>query len=315
VRLTIRTALWRSHVARTATSVDGLVPVVKGNGYGFGRRWLAETAAEFADTIAVGTVHELDGLPPSVTPVVLTPTLIAPAPDPIPPATPARPILTVGNDVHVAALDGWNGRVLVKIASSMHRYGQPPGLANALIERARRNGLEVVGVSIHPPLVGSAADHAAEIATLIAAVDTSLPVWVSHLDAATFRALPPTHTYRLRLGTALWHGDKSTVHLSADVLDVQSVTAGERAGYRLEQVDGPGHLVMIGAGTAHGIAALDDGRSPFHFARTRLDLHEPPHMHTSMCFIPTGAPLPGVGDRVDVQRPLTMTQVDEFEWL
>ena len=79
VRLTIRTALWRSHVASVASSVDGLVPVVKGNGYGFGRRWLAETAAEFSDTIAVGTIHELEDLPGAVTPVVLTPTLTPPA--------------------------------------------------------------------------------------------------------------------------------------------------------------------------------------------------------------------------------------------
>ena len=38
-------------------------------------------------------------------------------------------------------------------------------------------------------------------------------------------------------------------------------------------------------------------------------------MHTSMCFVPAGRPLPAIGDRVDVQRPLTMTLVDEFEWL
>ena len=63
IRLTVRTTMWRSHVARVAASVDGLVPVVKGNGYGFGRAMLASIAAEMSDTIAVGTVHELDGLP------------------------------------------------------------------------------------------------------------------------------------------------------------------------------------------------------------------------------------------------------------
>jgi hypothetical protein len=55
--------------------------------------------------------------------------------------------------------------------------------------------------------------------------------------------------------------------------------------------------------------------SPFHFERTRLALHEPPHMHTSMCFVPAGMPRPDIGERVDVQRPLTMTTVDQFEWL
>ncbi len=115
MRLSIRTARWRAHVAQVAASTPGLVPVVKGNGYGFGREWLAEVAAEFADTIAVGTIHELEGLPAAVTPVVLTPTLVPPTA--IRP-TGTEPILTIGNESHLAALAGWDGRVVVKLASS-----------------------------------------------------------------------------------------------------------------------------------------------------------------------------------------------------
>jgi hypothetical protein len=37
-------------------------------------------------------------------------------------------------------------------------------------------------------------------------------------------------------------------------------------------------------------------------------------MHTSMLIVPETEPLPDVGDRVDVQRPLTQTWVDEVEW-
>ncbi len=189
-----------------------------------------------------------------------------------------------------------------------------------LVDDARRAGLDVVGVSVHPPLVGSPGDHATEITTLVERIDPQVPVWVSHLDPAAFAALPTTHSFRLRLGTLLWHGDKSTMQLTADVLDVRPVRGGDRVGYRLGVVESDGHLVMIGAGTAHGVTALEPtpaapALSPFHFERTRIALHEPPHMHTSMCFVPAGIPLPGIGDRVDVQRPLTMTQVDEFEWL
>jgi hypothetical protein len=72
---------------------------------------------------------------------------------------------------------------------------------------------------------------------------------------------------------------------------------------------------MIGAGTAQGVATLPDGRSPFHFEQTRMALLEPPHMHTSMAFVPMGQPVPTIGDRVDLQRPLHMTAVDEYEWL
>ena len=187
MRLTIRTALWRSHVASVASSVDGLVPVVKGNGYGFGRRWLADTAAEFSDTIAVGTIHELDGLPDAVTPVVLTPTLTPPVASSAAPRS-RPPILTVGNPAHIDALAGWNGRVLVKLASSMQRYGRTD--AGDWSTTRRHAGLDVVGVSVHPPLAGTPADHAAEITTLVEGVDPSLPVWVSHLDPAAYAALP-----------------------------------------------------------------------------------------------------------------------------
>jgi hypothetical protein len=303
VRLTIRTAIWRSHVARIAASVDGLVPVVKGNGYGFGRIWLADVAAEFSDTIAVGTVHELDDLPRQPTKVVLTPTLTPP------PTT--EPILTVGDATHVDALGGWEGRVLVKLTSEMRRYGGDV----ALVDAARAAGLDVVGVSIHPPLAGSATAHRDSIVRWLDAVDPALPVWVSHLDLDAYSSLPTTHSYRLRLGTALWHGDKQALQLSADVLTVRAVRAGDVAGYRLGPVPGDGHLVMIGAGTAHGVAPLDGGLSPFHFGRTRIALHEPPHMHTSMGFVPNGGPRPDVGDRVDVQRPLHTTAVDVFDWL
>ena len=303
VTLTIRTAPWRAHVARLANAVDGLVPVVKGNGYGFGRVRLAQLAAEFCDTVAVGTIHELDGLPDDLHPVVLTPTLAPP------PST--APVLTVGNQTHVDALAGWGGRVLVKLESSMHRYGADADLVAA----ARRAGLDVAGVSIHPPLAGTPQEHATEIARTIDTIDHDVPVWVSHLDPAAYASLPTTHAYRLRLGTSLWHGDKSLLQLSADVLDVRPIGAGTPAGYHQQPVQTKGHLVMIGAGTANGVTTLPDGRSPFHFDRRRLDLHEAPHMHTSMVLVADGEPVPDIGGRVDVQRPLTMTTVDSYEWI
>lgn len=303
ISLTIRTAPWRAHVAQLASAVDGLVPVVKGNGYGFGRIALAELASEFCDTVAVGTVHELDGLPDELQAVVLTPTLAAPRS--------TAPVLTVGNREHIDALAGWGGRVVVKLESSMHRYGGD----GELVDEARRSGLNVIGVSIHPPLAGSSSAHADEVAQAVEAIDNDLSVWVSHLDPIAYASLPTTHTYRLRLGTSLWHGDKTLLQLRADVLDVRPVRSGTPAGYHQRTVEADGHLVMIGAGTANGVTTLPDGRSPFHFERRRLDLHEAPHMHTSMAFVAADSALPAVGDRVDVQRPLTMTTVDAYEWI
>ena len=309
IRLTVRTALWRSHVARLASEVDGLVPVVKGNGYGFGRDWLAAFAAYFADTIAVGTVHELSSVPDGTTAVVLTPTLTAPAEATLG-TTPATVMLTVGAPEHIAALDGWTGPIIVKLRSSMYRYGGDA----ALIAVARDAGLDVVGVSVHPPLERHG-DTLADIVAALDGVDTALPAWVSHVGPDGYRQLPTDRQYRLRLGTSLWHGDKSTLQLQADVLAHQRVEAEQPIGYRLGAAPGDGTVVMIGAGTANGVTPLADGRSPFHFARHRLALVEPPHMHTSMVFVPGDQPVPAVGDLVDLQRPLTTTTVDEFDWV
>ncbi len=307
--------MWRSQVAQTATSVSGLIPVVKGNGYGFGRAHLASLAREFADTIAVGNVHELAGLAPEGDIVVLTPVGAEAfaSDDVVEMVARHDPILTVASSAHAAILAdaGWRGRVTVKLASEMHRFGG----GVELVDVTRESGLDVMAVSIHPPIAGSVGDHVRQVTELLPTIDPALAVWVSHITAEAYTGLPASHRYRMRIGTALWHGDKSALHLSADVLDVRPIAAGTPAGYHQAAVATDGHLVVIGAGSANGVTPLADGRSPFHFERTRLALHEPPHMHVSMAFVPAGYRCPGVGDEVDVQRPLHMTAVDEYRWL
>jgi alanine racemase len=302
--MTVDRQRWWHHVTDVAATVDGLVPVVKGNGYGFGRDGLALAAIELSPLLAVGNVHELLGLPPECTPVVLTPTLRPPDTD--------RPVLTVANQAHVDALAGWAGRVIVKIESSMRRYGSDDPMR--LVAAAQIAGLRTVGVAIHPPLAGTDEQHRAEIEAWLPRIDPSLDVWVSHLAPASYAALPMTHVYKLRLGTYLWHGDREAIRLEADVLDRRQVSAGTTAGYRQVSVPGDGWLVMVGAGTANGVTALDDGRSPFHFERRRLALIEPPHMHTSMVFVPSSDSCPEIGGWVDLQRPLIRTAVDELRW-
>jgi alanine racemase len=302
VRLTVDRTRWWNHVTYVAETVHGLVPVVKGNGYGIGRTTLAEAAMKLSSIVAVGSVHELDGLPAEATPIVLTPTLTPPAS--------TEPVLTVGSEAHIAALTGWNGRVIVKLAGSMRRYGR--GIE--LVATAQRAGLRTVGVSIHPPLAGDDEAHRADIVRHLPDIDPSLDVWVSHLSPTTYETLPTSHRYKLRLGTYLWHGDREALELEADVLDTRPVLAGQTAGYRLTEVPGDGTLVMIGAGSVNGVTVLHDERSPFHYDRQRLTLLEPPHMHTSMVFVPADAACPTTGDWIDLQRPLIATTVDELVW-
>src|SRR6185436_12876812 len=120
LRLTVQRAAWEAHIDTLAAAIDGLVPVVKGNGYGFGRATLHPLVKGLSDFVCVGTIYELDHIGERVTPVVLTPTLEPPS------ATGAVPILTVGSVADVHALRPWRGRVLVKLQSSMRRFGAAP---------------------------------------------------------------------------------------------------------------------------------------------------------------------------------------------
>ena len=312
--LTVNTDSWNRQVDALATSVTGLVPVVKGNGYGFGRDWLATRASDLSPTIAVGTIFEVSSVPAQCTPIVLTPSLDIPA------GLRDDAILTVGSMAHIEALASTNKsrQVVIKIRSSMNRYGAAANDVAELLQQCRATNLRVRGVSIHPPLTGTSADHVREIENLLSRIDPSLPAWVSHVDPQDFADLQSRHPERqwfLRLGTSLWHGDKTTLQLTADVIETVAVTSRQKVGYHGVEISQNGTSVMVGCGSAHGVAPLADGLSPFHFSRQRIQLVEPPHMHTSMCFIPSGQVTPVVGDRVDVQRPLITTDADRIDWV
>jgi alanine racemase len=294
-------------VAQRAEEFDGLVPVVKGNGYGFGRERLANEAARLSVAeVAVGSAYEVDSVQRDGFDVIVLTPLVA--------GDPRRSdtIATVGHERDLEHL-GAGQRVIVKIAGPMRRYGM--GVADS-VAMARRLGDRLHGFAIHMPLDINTDNALATVDSIASDLPVGARFYVSHFQNSDLNALQQRHPnlrLRHRVGTALWLGDKSHLHLGADVVDVRSVAAGERAGYRQAPIPGAGHLVMISAGTAHGVSELPDGRSPFHFARTRLALHEAPHMHTSMAFVPTGQPCPEPGDRVDVQRPLTRVWPDRVD--
>ena len=314
LRLHVHRAAWQRSIDRVATDMPGLIPVVKGNGYGFGRQVLMPIASRLAMHIAVGTVFEALDVPTDRTAVVLTPALGA-----LPASLPNSAVLTVGHAAHVDDLrrNQWTGDVALKLRSTMHRFGVEPGEVGPIVAAIAASGANLAMYSLHLDLAGSDDEHLDEISTWLAHLDPTVPVSVSHLQADAFRRLRVAHPHRaftIRLGTALWHADKSLLQLRADVVDLHPIEAGTRAGYRATVVPADGHLIVIAAGSAHGVQPLDDGRSPFHFARQRVTLLEPPHMHSSLAFVPTGQPCPLIGDEVDVQRPLITTNVDEIAW-
>jgi alanine racemase len=322
LRLTVDEQAWRSRVEAIHDAVPGLVPVVKGNGYGFGRALLAEIAGRWRpDELAVGSVHELADV--CAVPAIRGTAVISLTPAMhLPDDLPAQAVLTVGNLAHVDALArrGIRGRVAVKLESSMHRHGSTAERLPALLDRLAADGFEVHQFVLHLPLASTTLTDVqalAEVEGWLPHLDRAVPISLGHVSADAHRSLCAAHderSFRLRSGTALWHGDKASLRLAADVLDVRSIDVGQAAGYRQVPVSTAGHLVMIGAGSSHGVLPLDGGLSPFHFERQRMPLVEAPHMHTSMVVVPRGAPVPEVGDWVDVQRPLTSVTADVVEW-
>ena len=109
LRLTVRRDDWLRHVSDTARQFGDVVPVVKGNGYGFSRNALIHHAISISRQIAVGTVFEANDVPSTHDALVLTPLITPHTP------IPSNAILTVASSAHVDALvaSGFSGRVLI----------------------------------------------------------------------------------------------------------------------------------------------------------------------------------------------------------
>ncbi len=267
---------WRAHLLATAARHPGIVPVAKGNGYGFtlGRlarraQWLAEHAEETGaplDLLAVGTYDEIEQAATRYDGdlLVLTPWRPFGAALRLDPRTASRVVHTVSRPADLAALREQHpeARFVLEQLTSMRRHGMSRRDLSTAAEALHaasgdhRSGLR--GVAMHLPL--NTTSHLGEVSRLINDVVASgLPtrtVYVSHLTHAELARLAssyPDFTVRPRIGTALWLGDRGALTARATVLDVHDVERGEIFGYRGRTAPKGGHIVVVSGGTAHGI--------------------------------------------------------------
>ena len=179
LRLSVASAAWHKHVRDTVATLGDVLPVVKGNGYGFGRRALMSHAAEISGDVAVGTVHELADVPSTMRPFVLTPVgagvvdarsaeTVDATGAPITRSIRPDAVLAVASRHDLAVLKQIDAKnaVVIKVESSMHRYGVAPADAASLRAQAQTAGHEVVAWSLHLPLAGDAHEH--EVARIAA---------------------------------------------------------------------------------------------------------------------------------------------------
>lgn len=336
---------WREHLLTVAGATPGLVPVIKGNGYGYGLARLAEESAELGvDTIAVGVVDEValvrDAFAGDI--VVLTP-FSPDNPLAVQLAADPRVITTVSHLADLTSIAGLatRPRVLVEVLTSMRRHGIPveelPQTAPLLAE------VDVAGWTIHLPLLAQGRYAEAERLCRAALGVASWPLWLSHLPPDEAMSLArqlggagsEPVPLRLRVGTRLWLGDESTRRATATVLDVHTVNRGQRAGYRQRVTPADGWIVVVAGGTSHGIGleaptaatslrqraisvatgsleAAGLALSPFTIAGKKRWFLEPPHMQSSLVFLPRRVTPPQVGDELPVELRLTTATVDHI---
>ena len=286
--LTLRVdeARWRTHLAAVVAGQPGTVPVVKGNGYGFGIARLGRVASELgADTVAVGTYAEVGAL----TGVDSAGSGPAAFPGSVMVLGPWRPsetrttyddrvIHTVGRREDLAGLArgaaGHRPRVVLELLTSMRRHGFTARGLREVAGDAALARVQVEGFALHFPLPGSGGrdggvpGHLAEVERLVddlvASGIASRRLYLSHLTGDELVALGRSHgdfELRPRTGTALWLGDRGALRPRATVLDVHELSRGDRYGYRQRRTTRPGHLLVVSGGTAHGIGLEAPGGS------------------------------------------------------
>ncbi|HUP99937.1 MAG TPA: alanine racemase [Aeromicrobium sp.] len=334
---------WRGHLDAFHSGVPGLVPVVKGNGYGFGRPvLLAEAARLEAPRVAVGTypeaVEALDAFAGDV--LVMTPwrpyfdgTAVEAA------LADERVIHTISRLDDVEAIAGAatrSVRVVVEGETSMARHGFDRHEL-AAVAAAAAGVVELEGFGIHLPLMPTnLAEADAWAGRLLASQLDTQTLYVSHLtpaELAELRTRRPDLDIRPRVGTALWLGDLGALSVRASVLDVHQVTRGERVGYRQRAMPRDGYLLVLSGGTSHGLgleaprasrSAMDRVKrlarggleaagfalSPFVVAGRQRWFAEPPHMQASLVFLPASVTPPEPGDTVSAAVRFTTSHFD-----
>lgn len=296
--LTIDRKLFNKHLSATLEKFEksgaSVTPVIKGNGYGFGRRFLANEASALGiKRIAVGTVYELDQALTDFGDEILV----------LEPFNPQDSVavsawekaMQLGAHRVIATISGPHfaqaSRVGIKKAfiegkTSLHRFGVSAAEVLTLLNTDHSN-ISVLGLSLHLPIADPVNVKPAQLETSsnLNAKNTSCRVieissWlnvftevfeklnlplhlsVSHVDPKDIEQLAKISKERnqnisleVRLGTSLWLGEPKALEVTGTVLEIHEFTGDhEHVGYRQVDSHVNARLLIVSGGTAHGVA-------------------------------------------------------------
>ena len=293
--LTVDSVKFRGHLVSVMNSYAAagaeLVPVVKGNGYGFGRRLLAQEASRLGcNRIAIGTVWELGQTLADFAGeiLVLEPfnsadeSAVAQWRDHLE-HNAARIIVTVSNVDLAAVRSAGAKNIYLEGKTSLTRFGI---LHHDMQSITNFHDLNVLGLSLHLPIVqpASKVDATTEISSAFdgatlsqtmtetwnwivlyqeLATKFSLPkhLSLSHISEDQVKSLKKmmqSYNFDLaidvRVGTKLWLGAPSSLQASGTVLQIHEITHKQTVGYQQTEAGNNKRLIIVSGGTAHGVA-------------------------------------------------------------
>lgn len=315
---------WRSHLSELMSAKPGLVPVIKGNGYGFGLELLAAESTRLGvETVAVGLASEVAKVRTAFVGeiVILSPDqVISELKDP-------KIIQTISSLEVLQNIDA-NNNVIIEILTPLNRHGINVSEISAALAIIKERGLNLRGFTLHLPI---AKIDIKWVSSALKLLPDGSAVWISHLHGADQIKKEFTKlVFRERIGTSLWLGADSALAVTATVLENREIQGS--AGY--QQRRARGNVIVASGGTAHGIgltapqndfsligrlkiiaraleSAFGRTRSPYRQNGRTLDFLESPHMQCSL-LIGSGLNQLKPGDELKVRVRYTTTTFDQI---
>lgn len=320
---------WRHHISHYVARHQGdLVPVIKGNGYGFGIPTLAREASTFkAECVACYNADEAAAIRSQFDGDVL---LLAP-----------DEVLDEKWVIHTISPISENfaasnpKRFVVELLSPVKRHGyQISAIAEALTRYSATGVCE--GLAIHLPINQKRStlqwieDQLGALTNFgVTSAQYRNTIWISHISADDLLSLKkswPEIRWRVRVGTDLWLGARTSLTATATVKDRHRISPNERVGYR-QSAPGAGWLIVAAGGTSHGIglevpsggvkslikSLLRFGGwqpSPYSWEGKSIQFAEAPHMHNSLLYLKS-AKAPEIGEEIGLNVRFTTTTFDE----
>jgi alanine racemase len=339
--LEVNNTAWTSHIKNILNSYSSpaseVTPVIKGNGYGIGRKNLATKSHELGiSSVAVGTIFEAqDVLDQGFKEVLVM--------DPVKDIDELafKELTRINNSSLLLTISCLkdaqnigNNPVVVEGITSMNRFGI--GI-NDLAEISRLN---LKGISLHFPIGNSKIGKVTEVTNWLNSYKTLCPsgqkvVYLSHISESELKNLTnqfPDFNFKVRVGTKLWIGDLKAFQIKSTVLEVHE-PVNQSFGYRQRAITNKHRLIVVSGGTAHGIGlqaprsnvtikqrlvailsgileAFDFHLSPFVVNGKQRWFAESPHMNVSFLKLPSNVSVPKVGSTISAQVRMTTTNFD-----